>query len=350
MCEERVQAPEDIDEAIRLLFNSFRDATYLFKDKSGLDWDHLLPGIQRAATIHFIKDRGKENTIKFLQVQINSIEPTLGRSMPRSFPKPPITPLHVINMAKFNDLILEMADDYMTNAECHPHLTAHALSMLVIAITTTYFDFIRTMATFAASCEEIAEGKYDRYQQTSISLVEKKSDSVTVDTSKWHVEENKLIRIYEFSDLPASGETTYLRVECSVDRYLSGQVATNINFYLRPYLYLRLFPKPLEDHYIKAPFTVWLVAASTGVGTREDPLLRGGSCEVQACLGDESDTVMLNVISEKESMRCVRIISRGEEITFSLYDYQTQSPVKLRLQLLNDRDFGRLYNEIRSTV
>jgi hypothetical protein len=57
--EDRVQAPDDTNEPIKALFNSFRDFTYLFKDKSGLDWDHLLPGIQRAAAVHFIKDRGK---------------------------------------------------------------------------------------------------------------------------------------------------------------------------------------------------------------------------------------------------------------------------------------------------
>ncbi len=47
--------------------------------------------------------------------------------------------------------------------------------MLVIAITTTYFDLIRMKATFAASCEEIVEGKYDQYQQTAASAVEKQS-------------------------------------------------------------------------------------------------------------------------------------------------------------------------------
>ena len=130
----------------------------------------------------------------------------------------------------------------------------------------------------------------------------------------------------------------------------SGYIATNINFYLRPYLYLRLFPKPLEDHYVTAPFTVWLVAASTGAGTWEDPLLRGGLCEVQACLGDGPDTMMLNVISEQCSLRCVKIISLGEELTFSLYDYEAEHPVKLQLQLPNDEDFKRLYSEIRNAV
>ena len=43
--------------------NTFRDFTYLFKEKSGLDWEHLLPGIQAASAIHFIKERGKANTL-----------------------------------------------------------------------------------------------------------------------------------------------------------------------------------------------------------------------------------------------------------------------------------------------
>ena len=270
--------------------------------------------------------------------------------MPKAFPEAYITPLHIVNMAKFDELILSMADDYVTKVGCHPRLTAHALSMLVIAITTTYFDLIRTMATFTASWEEIVEGKYNRYQQTAASLVEKQSDGTTVCPTKWHIEENKLVRIYEFSGLSTPGEATSLRLECSVSRYLSGYIATNINFYLRPYLYLRLFPKPLEDHYVTAPFTVWLVAASTGAGTWEDPLLRGGLCEVQACLGDGPDTMMLNVISEQCSLRCVRTISLGEELTFSLYDYEAEHPVKLQLQLPNDEDFKRLYSEIRNAV
>jgi hypothetical protein len=46
--EERVQAPDGIDEFVRSLFDHFRDCTYVFKEKSGLDFEHLLPGIQRA--------------------------------------------------------------------------------------------------------------------------------------------------------------------------------------------------------------------------------------------------------------------------------------------------------------
>jgi hypothetical protein len=164
--EERVQCPDGVDEPVRVLFEAFRDCTYLFKDKSGLDWEHLLPGIQRAAAIQFIKDRGKEQTVDFLQNQIRTIERTLKHVPPKTPFRPYVTPLHITNMAKFNEIILWAADYHVTNVGCNPLLTAHALSMLVVAITTTHFDIITTMATFAASCEEIAEGKYDYYQQS----------------------------------------------------------------------------------------------------------------------------------------------------------------------------------------
>ncbi len=163
--EERVQAPDGIDEPVRLLFNAFRDATYLFKEKSGLDWEHLIPGIQRASVVHFIKDRGKEGTVDFLQLQIRTIEHDLPDIPLKSPLNPYITPLHITNMAKFNEAILSMADDYVTDVGCHPRLTAHALSLLVISITTTHFDLFTTMATFTSSCKEIAEGKYDAAQR-----------------------------------------------------------------------------------------------------------------------------------------------------------------------------------------
>jgi hypothetical protein len=107
--DEPLQPPADMDEPIKLLFCQFRDCTYLFKDKSGLDWEHLLPGIQRAAIIHFIKDRGRKLTIELLQKQIQTIDRSLQNAVPKSFPERPITPLHITNMAKFNELILEIA-------------------------------------------------------------------------------------------------------------------------------------------------------------------------------------------------------------------------------------------------
>jgi hypothetical protein len=68
-------------------------------------------------------------------------------------------------MAKFNELILRVADSYVTEANYHSALIMEALLRLVIAITSMYFDHIRTMAILVASCEEIRQGRYDKDAQ-----------------------------------------------------------------------------------------------------------------------------------------------------------------------------------------
>jgi hypothetical protein len=163
--EPRVQPPNNIDEAVRLLFEKFRDGTYYFKEKSGLEWEHLVPGLQAAAVAHFIRDRGKARTIEFLQKQMRDLEPVLEEVLLRTFAFRHPTPLDTTNMAAFNSAILRMADGYVTEAEVPLHLTAHALSLLVIVITTTQFDPIRTMASIATSVEEIEQGRFDKYEQ-----------------------------------------------------------------------------------------------------------------------------------------------------------------------------------------
>ena len=49
-------------------------------------------------------------------------------------------------------------------------------------------------------------------------------------------------------------------------------------------------------------------------------------------------------------MLAVKTISTGEELTFTIYDDKTDPPVKLKLQLPNDRDFNRLYSKLREAV
>jgi hypothetical protein len=65
----------------------------------------------------------------------------------------------------FREPHLEFVD-----APCPPIMTAHALSMLMIAITTTHFDLIRTMAMLDVWCQEITEGQYDQYKQMPSSV------------------------------------------------------------------------------------------------------------------------------------------------------------------------------------
>jgi hypothetical protein len=158
--EVRVQAPEGTDVAVQALFNEFRDATYLFKEKVGMEWDHLLPGLQIAAVIHQIKDRGKADTIAALRMRIGRLESRIGDTRPQQFPEPYMSPTVITNMAKYNDAILDMADTYVRDEICSPSLTANALTLLVLTLTLTHFDQIRLMGLLASSCNDIITGKY----------------------------------------------------------------------------------------------------------------------------------------------------------------------------------------------
>jgi len=163
--EESIPCPAGLEEPGRWLFEAFRDFTFLFKSRSGLDYNYLLPGIQGAAVAHFVKDWGKEKTISLLQDQIRQLQPALQHITPKPPPSSQITPQHITNMARFNELILRVADDYVMNHGCPPALTAAALSMLVFAIADAHYDLTTAMAAMVTACEEIANGKYDHHQQ-----------------------------------------------------------------------------------------------------------------------------------------------------------------------------------------
>jgi hypothetical protein len=163
--EESIPTPDGLGEAGTWIFGAFRDFTYLFKIKSGLDWDHLLPGIQGAAVVHCIKAEGKQRTIDLFQRQIQQLQTVLPRSTPGSRLNGNITPLHVASMAKFNELIVRVADDYVTKHRCPLGLTANALAVLVMVIAEKYFDQITWMSMLMVACNDIAKGKYDHYQQ-----------------------------------------------------------------------------------------------------------------------------------------------------------------------------------------
>jgi hypothetical protein len=49
-------------------------------------------------------------------------------------------------------------------------------------------------------------------------------------------------------------------------------------------------------------------------------------------------------------MLCVRAISSGKAMTFTLLDYQTEPPVKLRLRLPNDQGFRQHYKQLYDTL
>jgi hypothetical protein len=161
--EDRFQPPENIDDSVRLLFESFRDSASRFREEAGLEWEHLVPGLQTASVIHFIRDRGKERTIDFLRQMIRNLNPNFVP--PKLSAAPSVSPRHIANVATFNKAILRMADDCVAKAECRPSMTAHALSLLVIAVTASRFDLNNTVATLAASIDRIKKGRFDEYEK-----------------------------------------------------------------------------------------------------------------------------------------------------------------------------------------
>jgi hypothetical protein len=163
--DELLQPPGELDEPVKTLFKHFRNFIHLFKNQSGLNWEHLLPGIQYASTVLFIKNRGRQRTIEYLEQQIQIIDRYARNTVPKDFPEEPITPLHITNMAKFSEIILATADHYIESAECPPGDIGHALNMLVISISTTHFDLTRATAAFAVSCEQIKQGQFDEYPE-----------------------------------------------------------------------------------------------------------------------------------------------------------------------------------------
>ena len=162
----------------------------------------------------------------------------------------------------------------------------------------------------------------------------------------WRAHGSKLIRTFEFSGLPPPETTTALRIECVLSKYASGFVDTHLRFFLRPYLYLLPSPQPFEDHLVEPPFSVGLVAD----GSSGEMLVDGGVVRVSACsIEDEPDTAMLDVASTEDVALCVRAISSGKELTFTILG-QPEASVRLRLRLHNDREFQQFYDGLRRAM
>jgi hypothetical protein len=159
--EVRPEVPEGTDEATTAIFNEMRDLAYEFKERSGLEWQHLLPGIQRVCVVSSIKSRGKEQTLESFFEQLRRLEPFLDKC-PKNPPQQiPLTPLHITHMAKFNEAFFEIADRLIEGADVHPALITYALNMLVMKWASAQYDLIFLSAILASSCTEIKQGKYD---------------------------------------------------------------------------------------------------------------------------------------------------------------------------------------------
>jgi hypothetical protein len=173
----------------------------------------------------------------------------------------------------------------------------------------------------------------------------------SVKVGQWQSVGSAMTRVYEFANQPPLEMTGVLRIECWVSRHPTGVIGTNLCFYLKPYLYLRPSRRPFADDLRSAAFSVGLVAAGSGAGTEASPLLQGGLVQVSvSSAGETPDTAFLLVNTKEDVTRCIQAISSGNELTFTLVDYETEPPVKFRLQLPNDRRFSRLYNRIRRAM
>jgi len=173
-----------------------------------------------------------------------------------------------------------------------------------------------------------------------------------VQGGKWLIDGDKLVCNFELTGLPPPQTTTSLRIECAVSRWDNGVLATYLDFYLTPYLYLIPDHEPFEPHLVKAPFALGLVADGSGRGTEASPLIEGGMFEVNASGNGEAipDTAILRIVSSRDTALATGTLALGKNLTLTLIDYETEPPVKLRLRLKGDPNFSQLYERLRGTV
>jgi hypothetical protein len=174
----------------------------------------------------------------------------------------------------------------------------------------------------------------------------------SVQGGKWRSEGGRLVCNYELTGLPPPQTTTSLTIQCAVSRWANGVLATYLDFYLTPYLYLIPDQEPFEPYLVKAPFALGLVADGSGRGTEASPLVQGGMFEVNASGNEETipDTAILRIISSQETALAVRTLALGKDLTLTLIDYDTEPPVRLRLRLPGDRNFASLYERLQRSV
>jgi hypothetical protein len=160
---QRPEAPEGSDELVTLLFNKFRDLSYTVKDATGLEWQHLMPGMQRVSVIYGIKDRGKDGTRALLDQQVAHLAKYLDECRKNPPQDIPITPLHIQHMAKFNEAIIGLADKFSEHPEVRPDILAHSMTQLISQLAIAHYDLVFLAAIFDVSRQDIAAGKYDAY-------------------------------------------------------------------------------------------------------------------------------------------------------------------------------------------
>jgi hypothetical protein len=164
--EQRPEPPANEDEATKLLFVKMRDLAYLFKDKSGLEWQHLLPPMQKVCAVCCIKYRGRDGALALFRDQVQRLSPVLAECSKNPPQDLPLTALHITNMSKFGDVLQQYADSMMDGAEVHPVYLATALSRLTIELASKYYDMVFLSSLIFSCCTDIERGKFDIVRKT----------------------------------------------------------------------------------------------------------------------------------------------------------------------------------------
>jgi hypothetical protein len=133
----------------------------MFKERSGLEWHHLLPGMQRACVIYSIKYRGKDRALELFRDQVRKLDPLLEQCPKNPPQEHSLTQLHITHMSNFKTMFLELADSFAKIPEVHPVIIALAISTLITELATTHYDLVFLSAILATACTDIEEGGYD---------------------------------------------------------------------------------------------------------------------------------------------------------------------------------------------
>jgi len=164
--EVRLEPPAGAHEAAKVLFIKMRDIAYMFQEHSGLEWQHLLPGMQKVCAVCCIRYRGRDGALALFRDQVQKLMPLLAQC-PKNPPQDlPLTPLHLENMAKFEEALQQFADSMVGSADVHPVYVAEALSMLLIELATKYYDMVYLSNVLFACCTDIERGKFDTVKKT----------------------------------------------------------------------------------------------------------------------------------------------------------------------------------------
>jgi len=164
--EQRPEPPANEDEATKLLFIKMRDLAYLFKDQSGLEWQHLLPALQNVCAVCCIRYRGRDGALALFRDQVQRLTPILAEC-PKNPPQDlPLTLLHITNMSKFEEALRQFAESMIDSADVHPVYVATALSRLTIELTSKYYDMVFLSSMLFSCCTDIERGKFDAVRKT----------------------------------------------------------------------------------------------------------------------------------------------------------------------------------------